>query len=64
IGCYEFNVPPDSFNFYFSDPRLFTPVSYEFLNNGQLEYIYAAPTYCANCEAEGGINVKPFYWPN
>jgi hypothetical protein len=64
IGCYEFGVPPDSFNFYFSKPILFTPVTYEFLNNGQLEGIYGAPTYCANCEFDGGVNVKPDYWPN
>jgi hypothetical protein len=57
-------MPPDSFNFYFSKPILFTPVTYEFTVNGQLESSDAAPTYCANCEFDGGVNVKPNYWPN
>ncbi len=63
IGCYEFPVFPDSINFYFSYQNLFTPVSYEFRIGGALSNILAAPTYCTDCRAMGGINVKPGYWP-
>jgi hypothetical protein len=65
IGCYQFGViRPDSVAYYFSKPNLFTPVSYEFLVNGLPNSFTGAPTNCANCESQGGINIKPSYWPN
>lgn len=64
IGCYEWIAQPDSINYYFQYQQLFTPVDSAFDALGNFIGITAAPRYCTDCEANGGINIKPLYWPN
>jgi hypothetical protein len=64
IGCYVWIAEPDSINYYFQYQKLFTPVDSAFDALGNFIGITAAPTYCTDCEANGGINIKPLYWPN
>jgi hypothetical protein len=64
IGCMEELLPPDSIYYYLNYPTLFTPVDSAFNMAGVFIGIVAAQPYCADCEANGGINVKPLYWPN
>lgn len=64
IGCFQHQISLDSLDYYFSNPALFTPVTFKYKDSGVLEGIIGAPTYCANCEVSGGINVKPSFWPN
>ena len=64
IGCYGFLAPPDSINYYFHYTQLFTPVDSAFDLLGNFIGVAGAPRYCTDCEANGGINIKPPYWPN
>jgi uncharacterized protein DUF4249 len=64
IGCSEELLIPDSIYYYLSYSNLFTPIDSAFNSAGFFIGIDAAPPYCADCEANGGINLKPLYWPN
>ncbi|HLY70937.1 MAG TPA: DUF4249 domain-containing protein [Puia sp.] len=64
IGCSEGLLQPDSIYYYLNYPTIYTPIDSAFNMAGIFIGIVAAPPYCADCEANGGINIKPAYWPN